>query len=304
MDKFTFKSNDKSNDISAYVWKKSNVNRAIIQLVHGMAEYALRYDEFADKMSANGYIVCAHDHLGHGGTAKPEDRGFFAEEDGYTYVLQDVLSMTRIVKKQYDLPVILMGHSMGSLVTRCLVAEFPDEYDGFIICGTAGSVKLPGMSKLIIKREISKRGAKTPNEFLDKVQFGKYNKHVQNPSSPNSWLTRDVEEVKKYDESPLCGFTFTSSAFMDLLQLAKSCNSPEWAGSMKKALPLLIISGSEDPVGEYGKGVLKVYHRLMKAGIDDLTLKLYEGARHELLNETNRDEVFTDILNWCNHLLV
>lgn len=276
--------------------------KAVVHLLHGMAEHSRRYDRFARFLNKHDIAVYAQDHRGHGLTAtKAEDTlGWFAQEGGWMRIAEDSMELANAIASDYPKkPLFLLGHSMGSFLARTVIADFPDLYDGVIIMGTGASMGILGkIGGMIARSHVKKHGSKFVDSQLDKMSFGSYNKRIPNPSSSFAWLSRDEKEVKKYDDDPLCGFVCTAKFFDDMLEGIGHANSLERARRLHSDLPLLIISGSMDPVGNYGKGSRKVEEFYKQAGIKDLTLKLVEGARHEILNETDRTETMKYLLSW------
>lgn len=276
--------------------------RAVLHIFHGMAEHASRYDGFATFLNSYGIAVYAQDHRGHGGTAADDELGWFAEENGWMRVAEDAYELSNLIATENPgLQLFLMGHSMGSFLARTVMVLHPDLYSGVIIMGTGSAKGIVGkVGKSLARRHARKNGSRTPDKMLDKLSFGSFNKRIANAVSPFDWLSRDAAEVQKYIDDELCGFVCSSQFFVDLLTGVEFANSKANALLVPKDLPLLIISGEMDPVGGYGKGVRKVYDLYHDAGIADVTLKLVPGARHELLNETNKGEIQEELYSWIN----
>ncbi|NBK20765.1 MAG: alpha/beta hydrolase [Spirochaetia bacterium] len=276
--------------------------KAVVHLLHGMAEYSHRYEGFARFLNKQGIALYAQDHRGHGLTAtKAEDTlGWFAERDGWMRVAEDSKELSNLIVSEYPkTPLFLMGHSMGSFLARTIIADTPDLYDGVIMMGTGSSMGILGkIGGMIARSHVKKHGSKFVDEQLNKMSFGSYNKKIPDATSAFAWLSRDEKEVKKYDDDPLCGFVCTSKFFEDMLEGIGYANSGERARRLHNDLPILIISGSMDPVGNYGKGLEKVRDFYKQAGIKDLTLHLVEGARHELLNETDKNTTMQFLSSW------
>ncbi|NMP38495.1 MAG: alpha/beta hydrolase [Clostridiales bacterium] len=279
--------------------------KAIVQIAHGMAEYSDRYSDFAAFLAGNGFAVFLNDHLGHGkSVSSQEELGFFGEKDGWRNFILDAHQLTDIARKELpDKPVIFFGHSMGSFVARSYVKDYGNELAGAVFCGTSGAN--PGASiGAFLARSIAKRnGTHFRSEFINSLAFGSYNKKIKPERTPFDWLTREDEIVDKYVADPLCGFLFTASGYNDMFTLLDSVSKKSWYASVPYVLPILIISGACDPVGNYGKGVTEVYKTLRSTGHGNTKLKLYENCRHEILNETNRNEVYADVADWINGLL-
>lgn len=274
--------------------------KAFLQILHGMAEYSDRYEKFARYLNRKGIAVFADDHRGHGATASENELGWFAETNGWERIADDAFELANFVTSQYGATTtFLMGHSMGSFLARTVMVKHPDFYSGVIIMGSGYSKGLVGkIGKLIARHEIKKNGSKAPGTLLNRLSFGAFNKPFEPNITDFDWLSRDQKEVEKYINDDKCGFMCTNGFFYDLLTGVEFANSRENVESLPKDLPLLIISGDMDPVGDYGKGVKKIYKLYSDAGIVDVTLKLIPDARHELLNETNRKEVYEILWGW------
>ncbi len=254
-------------------------------------------------MAQNGYVVCGNDHLGHGVTSSGANGtdGFFAEKDGCGHVLRDLNRMNGLAREAYPgLPLILLGHSMGSFFARAYAVRYPDTLDALVLSGTGGPNPMAGVGAVLTKWIGKLKGAKHRSQFLNNMAFGQYLKRVENPATPYDWISRDAQIVAKYAADEKCTFIFTASAFHDLMTILRAVSSPEWASGIAKTLPVALFAGDMDPVGDYGRGVQTVYRMLQDAGVEDVSIRLYPGARHEILNETNRAEVYADILAWCN----
>ncbi|MBC8570825.1 alpha/beta fold hydrolase [Zongyangia hominis] len=297
---------NQKNKISYYIWSpQEGPIKGIVQISHGMCEYVFRYNDFANFLCDNGFIVCGNDHLGHGASVLPGDpMGFFDYEGGHNLLSQDLKILTDLVKSRYGgLPYFLLGHSMGSFVARDYMSKFAYELDGVLLSGTAGPNLLADIGISIAENQISTKGPKAKSPKLDHLFFGGYNKKIRSPRTKFDWLSRDESVVEKYIQDPWCGYLFTTTGYRDEALLLKKVNHSMWAKTVPSHLPVFLFSGNQDPVGGYGKGVTKVYHQLKRAGVADITLKLYEGGRHEMLNETNRQDVYLDVLDWLtNHL--
>ncbi len=288
--------------IVAKIWQPEKPARGIIQISHGMCEYIDRYENFAKFLTENGFFVCANNHLGHGASASSKERlGYFAKQGGEKFLVDDLHTLTNMMKMKYPgLPVLLFGHSMGSFIARNYVIKYGQELDAAIFCGTSGPNPGARAGKKLAALESRWHGEMYRSPWIQQLVFRSYNKRNEHRTNYD-WLTRDREIVDRYAVDPYCNFTFTVSAFGDLFTLLLKCNDPEWFSTYPKNLPTLLISGDMDPVGDYGKGVSYVYQTLISAGVRDVYCKLYEGARHELLNEINRSEIYQDILDWISH---
>lgn len=272
----------------------------MVQISHGMCEYFGRYTAFAEFLADHGFLVFGHDHLGHGHSAPtPNDLGFTSEGGGADCLVQDVLTLSQRMKDEHPgLPLILFGHSMGSFIAREAIARNGELYDAAILCGTGGPETPAAAGKLLASLLMLLRGERHRSPLLKKIAFAGYNKRYEQPCDPNAWLTRDKEVVERYNADPLCTYTFTLRAYHDLFTLVEWVSKKNWAKRLPSSLPLLVVSGKEDPVGSFGKGVKSVYDRLFAAGCSDVTLKLYPDLRHEILNELDKEQVWTDLLEW------
>ena len=277
------------------VWESENQPKAVLQIVHGMAEHIERYDRFARYLNQNSILVVGADNASHGKSiSKDGIRGYFGAVHGWNSLIQDIQSVHSIIKQSYcDLPCILFGHSMGSFLARSYAARHGDDLDGFIFCGTAGKNPALPVAKLLARCEIRKNGASTPSRLLDKLSFGAYNNAFEPNRTPFDWLSRDEAEVDKYVDDPACGFVFTAAGFRDLFDGLGEVSGPQWARRVPKR-PILLIAGDADPGGANGKGVKQVEAWLVQSG-PRVKCILYPGARHELLNETNREQVSDDV---------
>lgn len=295
-----FPSSDTKHTIAAVMYTMQDVPvRAVLQLSHGMCEYVRRYEPMAKFCAAHGIAFAGNDHLGHGQSAKPGEYGHYGEPGGRYYLLQDLHTMnTQLHQKFPGMPVFLFGHSMGSFFARWYAERWPDTIQGLILSGTAGPSALNVIGQAVATVMAAVEGPRKVSAFMVRANMGGYCKRIPDASSPNAWLTRDAAVVQAYDADPLCAFPFTVGSYREMLAAINHVNTVRWARSVDKKLPVLLISGAEDPVGDYGTGVRKVWAMLGDAGVEDLTCQIYEEARHELHNELNRQEVWTDLLAW------
>lgn len=275
--------------------------RCIVQIVHGMAEYVERYEEFAEFLTQRGCVVVGEDHMGHGKSVDREERyGFFCEQDPATVLVRDVHRLKKATAALYpNVPYVMLGHSMGSFITRNYMFRYGAGIDGAVIMGTG----MQHRALLVLSRTLAAIqgilfGTEKKGRLLDKLAFGSFNRRVKNPETPFDWLSRDRERVEQYINDPLCGFMFTINGFQTLFELISRLYHSENLERIPKKMPVFLLSGDEDPVGDYGKGVRKAYISLRAAGLDNIKIKMYEGGRHELLNETNRRDVMQDIYGW------
>lgn len=279
--------------------------KAAIQVVHGMCEYFGRYKEFSDFMTSHGFAVAGDDHLGHGRTAeRKEDRGFFSENNGWRFLVRDEKRMTEILKEKYpDTPIILLGHSMGSFIARLYTSWYSEGISAALFMGTSSGAPAGAAAGTAVKLLENAAGTKTHLETSQEIFYHFLTRRVSDKTGELDWITRDREKTKFFKEDPLGNFAFTAGAYRDLVKLLNEVSSKDWAYSLPKKLPVMLMSGEEDPISDYGKGARKVYRRLVKAGMENVSIRLYVDARHELINELNRAEVYEDILNWIEKVL-
>ena len=296
----TFPSSDGKNTIHAELFIPSDNNiSAVVQISHGMMDYVGRYRGMAEAFCAKGIALCGHDHLGHGDSVKtPDDYGFFASKNGYNYVIDDVKGMNDLIRKEFPgVPVVLLGHSMGSFIARLYSVKYADSIDGLIIHGTAGPNPATGAGLLLVKILRAIKGERHRSKFVCSLADGGYNKGFDPAEGDGAWLTRDPSMVADRVGNPKNDFIFTLAGYEDLFTFLGNCNDSQWFREFPMGLPTLIVSGESDPVGGFGKGVRYVYDNLKKNGAS-VQLKLYPKARHELFMETNRNEVFADLIAW------
>jgi alpha-beta hydrolase superfamily lysophospholipase len=300
-DSIHFPSADGQHQCAGYFYQPADrAPKAVIQLSHGMCEYVCRYEPMIARLCAAGYAVCGNDHLGHGDTS-PESYGFFAESGGDQLVLKDLKTMNNLAHQRFPgLPLILLGHSMGSFFARWFAEKHPQNISALVISGTGGPGVLMEFGEKLAAFLTKVRGPRHVSPFLVKVSTGSYCKGIEGNQSGSAWLSRDPQVWAAYDGDPKCSFSFTVSAYRDMLTAYNHVNTAQWAARISQDIPILIYSGDQDPVGNYGKGVRAVYGLLMSAGHPDVTLRLYPGGRHEMHNETNKDEVFRDLIAWCD----
>ena len=300
---FTFPSADGRTAIHAVEWHPAGEPAGILQIAHGVAEYALRYEPFARFLNAHGFLVVANDHLGHGKTAENEQElCFFAEKDGWNDVVSDMDTLHKLTAAKYPgVPYFLFGHSMGSFLTRTYIIDHPEGIKGFGISGTGQNpAAVVAAGKLMAKLEMIDNGPMYHSPTLDKLAFGSYNKKYDHVRTKLDWLTRDEAVVDAYIADPLCGAMATAGMFHDMMGGLQYIWKTENLNKMDKSTPVYFMAGDGDPVGNYGEAVKKVYERFLKTGCKDVKLKLYKDGRHEMLNELNKDEVYADVLEWLN----
>ena len=306
----SFKSNTGQGIIQPLLYMPQNSEhdqdkkpKAIVLIIHGMAEHQLRYREFAEYLNSKGFAVCTFDLPGHGRTSPDEEQlGFFSETDGTELIDRDVdLLMRLLVKKFPGVPPVIFGHSMGSMIARLFCAQTDLRLAGAVYSGTPAPNGLAGFASFLASRSIKKNGPLYRDNRLDKLMNGNFQTRLIEPLTPFDWISGDKEQVDKYIEDPLCGFVFTAAGFRDLFKWIQLISNRKWAASIPVDLPILLFSGDQDPVGAFGIGVKKVDKWLRQTG-HKTRLKLYEGGRHEMLNETNKHNVWQDVSNWLSDL--
>ena len=298
-----FKFKDKGDlEIFVYKWLPDvNVQvKGVVQIAHGMAETAARYENFASALTNDGFIVYANDHRGHGKTAGEVQKLGELGEDGFNAMVENMHELNEKIKEENpNLPIFLFGHSMGSFLTQRYICLYGSGLKGAIISGSCGKQGIIiDIARLIAKREIKKIGRSGKSNKLDKLSFGSYNNSFKPNRTDSDWLSRDNKQVDKYIDDPFCGTVFTAGFFYDFLGGIKSIADDKEIKNVPKDLPIYIFSGDKDPVGKNGKGVLKLVKTYKEHGIKDLTHKLYKNGRHEMLNETNKEEVIVDVIRW------
>jgi alpha-beta hydrolase superfamily lysophospholipase len=295
---------DEKAVINVNIWTPESAEiKGVVVIVHGMAEYGNRYDRFARFLCSDGYVVYAHDHRGHGFSLNDRKIGFFAKKDGWELILGDLHKLVKLVKSKHpNLPITMFGHSMGSLLARTYAIDYGKFIEKLVLSGTAYDKGLLTNVGIVLAKTLSILvRPQTPSYLLTFMTFAGANKTYKNRRTKFDFLSRDEAEVDKYAKDELCGFVCSNSFFVDILTGLKYIHKTENVSQTPKTLPILIISGEDDPVGEYGKCVKKVFEQLQKSGCTNVSLKLYPEARHELVNEINYIEVYNDVLRWLNN---
>lgn len=281
-------------------WTKVKNPQGVLQIAHGMAEHSGRYAQFAKFCNNLGLIVVAGDHRGHGHTGeKAGQMGYFAAMNGFERVVDDLYAINQWISGQFPrLPIFLMGHSMGSFLTRRYLQKYGETVKGAILMGSGGD---PGfgatLGKLVARLQMRKDPTR-PSAILDRLAFGSFNKGIKNSKTKFDWLSRDPKEVEKYIKDPHCGMVCGSGFFYDLFTGLRQIHDPDLIAKIPKHIPLLVVSGEADPVGKNGAGVLQFVNQLQKHGVTNIETILYPEARHELLNEVNKEEVMQDLGRW------
>ncbi len=287
-------------EIFVRAWTKVEHPLGVLQIAHGMAEHSARYEPFAKFCNEQGFIVVASDHRGHGQTGERSGvMGYFAPQDGFERVVDDLYAVHTWLSREFpDLPQYLMGHSMGSFLTRRYLQKYGTSLDGAILMGSGGD---PGFAVKIgkcVARLQMRNNPTRPSKLLDTMAFGTYNRGIKHAKTRFDWLSRDEREVQKYIEDPQCGFICSAGFFFDLFTGLELIHDPDRIQHIPKEIPILVVSGDADPVGGNGRGVAEFVGQLKKNRISNVQMKMYPGARHELLKETNKNEVMEDLLKW------
>ena len=303
----TYPSSDGKTQIHAIIWEPEGTPKAVLQICHGMVDYADRYDDFAQHAAAQGYYVVANDHLGHGASVVTDDQhGYFGHPNGNECVIADIHTLRTMTQKKYpDKPYFMLGHSMGSFLIRQYMEMYGSGLSGVIVMGTGAQ---PGVAlffgKLLCKVIAAFKGDDYRSAFVDNMAFGGYNKRFEPARTDKDWLTRDEKEVDAYLANPWCTFRFTVNAYYHMFCGIEYAQKKENIEKIPKDLPLYLVAGSDDPVGNFGKSVENVAKTYRECGIKDVSLKLYEKDRHEILNELDRQTVYEDILAWVEAHLI
>lgn len=301
-EEFYFNSRDGISKIHAVQWKPEIEKPIfILQIIHGMAEYAMCYEEFARFLANQGVLVVANDHLGHGKSIGTEGiKGYFCKQDPTTVVMRDVHRLKKMIQDQNKgVPYYILGHSMGSFILRNYLCCYGSGIDGAIIVGTGKQPKLMVVSGILLVKFLTIfQGAKHKSKLINIVAFGKNNSRIEQPRTKMDWLTTDEKSVDAYIADPLRGFTFTLNGFHTLFTLIKRLYDQTYLEKMPKDLPVLITAGEMDPVGNYGHWVRDVYNDFKELEMTKVSIKTYQGCRHEILNEVSREIIYKDIYKW------
>lgn len=304
---FSFLSSDGATSLHARQWQDTErAPLAVLQITHGVSEYIARYDDFARFLTENSFVVVGHDHLGHG-LSLPQGGTpiFFSEEDGWNKAVDDVYGLHRIIKERWpDLPCFLMGHSMGSFIARTFLIRYPGSVDGAVIMGTGWqnpAILAGGL--LVAALECRRRGCRSTSDMVTNLAFGSYNKAFAPNRTGSDWLSVNEENVDRYIADPMCGQDATVGLFRDMLRGFRFNQTAENLHKMDQNTPVFFISGLNDPVGEMGKGVERSAKAFRDAGMRRVDMVLFPGLRHEVLNESCRDDVYRKLLQWMKQYI-
>ncbi len=295
-----FNSSNGLNKIRTLIWEDDELTPiGIVQLTHGMAEHIARYDDFAKFLASNGFVVCGNDHLGHGKSIDERSQiGFMGEENGDKRLVDDMHILTKIMKKRNpDIPYFLFGHSMGSFCARVYASHFGFELDGIILCGTGDLPSIINAAVDGIDLLVAKYGSTRRVDGVADIMNKGFSMLGDDKGNSLAWLSENADNRLAYSNDELCGFTYTLAGYRDIYNLMREACDELWAYRIPENLNIMVISGAKDPVGMNGKGVLAVADQLAAAGFDPTTI-LYPGMRHEILNETEREVVYNDVLKF------
>ncbi|MFD0868513.1 alpha/beta hydrolase [Paenibacillus residui] len=296
-------------NIHVYKWEPDEGEKTcgIVQVVHGSCEHANRYERFARFLTEHGWAVYAGDLRGHGrSVSRKEDLGYFGEKDGWSGMVDDVHKVTELIREEYpDKNIVLFGHSMGSFLARHYAMLFGPELAGLILSGSAHYDRLSlRAGRFLAEREIRRKGIKHRSMLLYKLTYASFNRRFEPARSRQDWLSRDQTEVDLFLQDELCGFVFTAGGFRDMFDGLLFITDPVNIRRTPGDLPIYLISGKDDPVGQFGKTVKRAYDSYRSAGLTNIEMKLYDGMRHEILNEIGREEVYGDILGWMANIKI
>ena len=287
-------------------WTPDGEVKAVLQFVHGISEYTERYAEFAEFLNSRGILVVAEDHMGHGlSVTEKTPRVYF--RGGWFGAVEDTYKLTKDTMAEFPgVPYFIYGHSMGSFMTRTILARYPDSgISGAIICGTGWqNPALIAAAKMMSKAICKAKGDTYPSKLMRKMAFGTYNDKIEHQRTPLDWLTRDQKSVDAYIADTLCGGTASAGLMGDMMDGFRYIQDPQSLVSMDTNLPVYFIAGDADPVGDYGKGVRYTAEMFRKAGMKQVDVKIYPLCRHEVHNELNKEEVYQDVLNWMSKTMV
>ena len=298
-----FRSSDGKTDIHVLLWIPEGEIRGVLQIAHGMCEFAERYDGFAAFLAEHGYVVCVNDHLGHGKSVTDEQQlGFFREKDGDGALIADMRRLHVIMKKRYpELPYYMLGHSMGSFLVRQYMELYGQELAGVIVMGTSSYPRaVVRFGKGLCRCRALTKNWHYRSHLIENMAKGSYNKASDPARTPYDWLTRDESIVDSFASNPLNTFAFTVNGYYSMFSAIEKAQNRKLIAGIPKSLPILLASGTMDPVGSFTKGVKTAYEDLKKAGLYDVQLHFFEGDRHEILNELDREDVYQYLLDWLN----
>lgn len=315
-DYFEYASADGDTAVKAVFWVNARTRageppRAVVQLIHGIGEHIGRYERFAAFLATQGYLVCGNDAVGHGRTAvAAEEFGLLPGKDPVDVLVRDVDALRRTVERgvasafgDADIPLFLFGHSMGSLVLRCYLPRFGDGLAGAIVCGTTMPPRpLSWLGVMASKALVAIKGPRAKSRLLHRLAYGVYSHKIKDARTPFDWISSDPNEVDEFIRDEATGFMFSAAIYLALTEAAYTAARRSALSGIPPKLPILLVSGDEDPVGDCGRQVERLATRMRAAGVRSVTMKLYGGMRHEILNEYGKDEVFADVVSWMEEV--
>lgn len=297
-----YQSSNKEQQIVATLWEPEQTPVGIVQILHGMREHMGRYEDFARFLNSAGYVVCGHDYIGHGRTAlRWGYYGYFGKSQGAKYLVEDGALLTKILAEKYpNLPLFLLGHSMGSLIGRIEITKVPQLLSGFICMGTLGKNKAAPLFRAFVAGTAKSKGPRANSLIANKMMDTLTGRGMSPAENIDNWLTHDLEQVQRYSEDPHTRFRFTVQGYADLLDLLIAANRSKWYQKVPKNLPILLVSGGQDPISNLAEDLPEIERGLYREQVQDVRCIIYEGMRHEVLNEIDHDIVYQDILDWIN----
>ena len=304
-EELNFKSADEVTTIHALCWKPEEKPKAVVHICHGMVEYIERYERLAEFLCEHGFVVYGAVLLGHGQSVVNKNcYGYFGKNNGNWKLLSDIVILQGLAKRAYPgLPYYILGHSFGSLLVREFVERFPDSVDGVILLGTMYKTNFEArLGKLVCDflAAVKKDGYRYRSTFMNDLAIGSYDKHFKDENLRNSWLSRDKQEVQLYNATPECNFIFTVGAYRDMMTGLLEANNKKNLARLRRDVPILLMCGDQDPVGNFGKSPKHLYNVYKSMGLD-CRLRIYKDSRHELLNDLEKEKVCRDIVKWLDH---
>lgn len=303
----SIQSSDGEHRLVVTTWLPEEKPRAVLQIVHGMREHVGRYDEFAQMLSNQGYVVCGHDHIGHGRTALEYGiYGFFGETKGAKTLVDDSNLITKQLSVQYpDTPLFLLGHSMGSFIARLQVLSTSSLLNGFICMGTAGEAQESSLFRVFTAMIAKTKGMQTSSSFMNQSIEMAFGSTLKKGEDKEAWISYNKANVEAFKNDPFTRFYFTNKGYCDLLDLQIASNRDEWYQKLDRLLPIILLSGKDDPVGKMSKDIPKIYNKLVNlSNMNDVSFILYPDMRHEILHENENEVVYKDIINWMETRMI